>query len=195
MARRSCDQSTMNDPVFVKHRVVDDGAPFGREHEVDPAVAGLKRARVAEVSFAFADIAARRPGAVLIVRKSRGQRSAAGHAVVEDQQQPAALELEEFDRRVGVWKRRILAFAPGAARRHATRPGRCSRSSWGRSLRRGGNTRSSDCRRARRRPAECSLWPTGSDRSWSRRRFAGSYRRKSDVLSAPTFSGSWPVSW
>ena len=105
--------SPVNDPIFVKHRVVDDRAALGREHQMDPAVAGLKRARIAEVSVAFADIAARRPGAVLIRRKCGGQRRAPVHAVVEDQEQPAALELEEFDGRVGVGKGRILALAPG----------------------------------------------------------------------------------
>ena len=68
----------MNDPVFVEHRVVDDRAPFGREDEVDAAVAGLKRARVAEVSVALADVTARRPGAVLVGRECRRSAECGG---------------------------------------------------------------------------------------------------------------------
>ena len=34
----------IDDPILVEHGVIDDGAPLGREHEVDAAVAGLKRA-------------------------------------------------------------------------------------------------------------------------------------------------------
>src|ERR1035438_9977334 len=44
-------RSRVNDPVFVKYGVVHDCPAIGREHEVDPAVAGLKCARVAEVSL------------------------------------------------------------------------------------------------------------------------------------------------
>ena len=48
----------MNNPFFIKHHVIDHRSPFRREDEVDAAVAGLKCARVSEVSFAFADVAA-----------------------------------------------------------------------------------------------------------------------------------------
>ena len=93
---------TVDDPVFVEDGVVDDASPFGREDQVDAAVASLERARVAEVAVSLADVAADRPGAILVGGERRRERRAAVHAVVEDQEQPAALELEEVDAALGL---------------------------------------------------------------------------------------------
>ena len=59
--RRSVDN-----PIFIKNRVIDDAALLGREHDVDVPVTSLKSGRVAEVAGALANVAADRPGAVLI---------------------------------------------------------------------------------------------------------------------------------
>ena len=64
---------------------------------------------------AFDEVSAVGVGLVVVGRKGGGERGAAAHAVVVDQQQVAALELQEVDGGVGVGKRCVLALGPGLA--------------------------------------------------------------------------------
>src|SRR5438552_3520023 len=104
-----------DDPLFVEDGVVDHGAALRREDDVDLAVARLAGARIREIRWPLRDIALERIGLVVVGRDCRRQGRPAIHAVIVDQEQPAAPELEEIDGRIRVREPGISPLAPGAA--------------------------------------------------------------------------------
>ncbi len=79
----------MDHPILIEDRVVDNRATVRSEHHVNPAVAALKRDRIAVIVVILAQVAAHGPGTVQIERERSRQGRPAVRAVIIDQQQPA----------------------------------------------------------------------------------------------------------
>ena len=151
---------SIQQPPLLEHGVVHDAPPVRRVDDVDASVAGLERDGIGEVAGSLRDRSAMRIRAVGVARQRRDERRAARHAVVEDEQQPAARELQKIHRRVGVREGRIAAFAPRPAAVPRLGPHQPAVGGRARSRRRDGSRRRGDRARARRRRAECCLWAT-----------------------------------